>query len=107
MSAAIVIFIVIVILAIALAEQAREWFRLRRMARSQKESMPTDIIDIFQEIGISPTQETDKEWSSACPFCGGVDRCRIWPEKQNGRGHYWCRLCDAQGDGLQLQKERV
>lgn len=33
MSAAIVIFIVIVILAIALAEQAWEWARLGRMAR--------------------------------------------------------------------------
>lgn len=102
---------IVLALALALAEQAREWIRLGRMAqaqdRSQKEIMPTDIIDIFHTIGIIPIQNADKEWSSACPFCGGIDRCRIWPEKQNGRGHYWCRLCGAQGDGIQLQKEFV
>jgi predicted RNA-binding Zn-ribbon protein involved in translation (DUF1610 family) len=39
-----------------------------------------------------------KEWSSACPNCGGdpamdTDRFRYWPDT----GNYWCRQCGMSG----------
>jgi hypothetical protein len=36
------------------------------------------------------------EFAGACPFCGGTDRFRVWPEKDGGR--WWCRQCDKSGD---------
>lgn len=39
------------------------------------------------------------EWSGACPWCGGADRFRVWPEA--ARPHYWCRGCDQQGDTIE------
>ena len=41
------------------------------------------------------------EWAGPCPFCGGTDRFRVWPEQ----GRFWCRQCEAQGDAIAyLQK---
>jgi Zn ribbon nucleic-acid-binding protein len=34
-----------------------------------------------------------KEWSSACPSCGGEDRFLFWPNERN----YWCRQCELSG----------
>jgi hypothetical protein len=34
-----------------------------------------------------------KEWSSACPSCGGKDRFLFWPAK----GNFWCRQCELSG----------
>lgn len=34
------------------------------------------------------------EYAGPCPFCGGEDRFRVWPEE----GRYWCRGCDEKGD---------
>lgn len=65
----------------------------------------TGIIDLFRELGLSPIKKTAKEWASPCPFCGGTDRCSIWPEKQGGIGYYWCRQCNAEGNGIQLQQD--
>lgn len=42
------------------------------------------------------------EWAGPCPFCGGEDRFRIWPE--NGR--FWCRGCGKQGDAIDWLRER-
>jgi DNA primase len=42
------------------------------------------------------------EYSGACPFCGGNDRFRAWPES----GRYWCRSCDKAGDGIQYLREK-
>lgn len=67
--------------------------------------MPADIVDLFRELGFSPAKKTAKEWASACPCCGGKDRCSIWPEEQEGRGYYWCRQCDVKGDGIQLLRD--
>ena len=67
--------------------------------------MPADIIDLFRELGFSPAKKTAKEWASACPCCGGKDRCNIWPDEQEGRGYYWCRQCDVKGDGIQLLRD--
>lgn len=42
------------------------------------------------------------EYSGACPFCGGADRFRVWPES----GRYWCRNCEKAGDSIQWLRER-
>ncbi len=41
------------------------------------------------------------ELAGPCPFCGGKDRFRVWPDK----GRYWCRGCDAKGDEIQLLRD--
>lgn len=39
------------------------------------------------------------EYAGACPFCGGKDRFRVWPnDKTNPR--WWCRQCGKTGDAL-------
>lgn len=38
-------------------------------------------------------KKTAKEWSSACPTCGGEDRFLFWPDD----GNYWCRMCGING----------
>ena len=44
------------------------------------------------------------EYAGACPFCGGNDRFRVWPEEDGGR--YWCRNCGKAGDSIQWLRER-
>ena len=42
------------------------------------------------------------EYAGACPWCGGVDRFRVWPE----RGRYWCRNCGKHGDTIQYLRDK-
>ena len=35
----------------------------------------------------------------------GKDWFQIWPDEGEGRGHYWCRQCDAKGDGIQFLRD--
>jgi DNA primase len=42
------------------------------------------------------------EYAGACPFCGGRDRFRAWPEQ----GRYWCRQCGARGDAIDYLRRR-
>lgn len=44
------------------------------------------------------------EYAGACPFCGGVDRFRVWPNGSPAR--YWCRDCDATGDAINYVRAR-
>jgi DNA primase len=44
------------------------------------------------------------EWAGPCPYCGGKDRFRVWPEEGN-TGRFWCRFCGRSGDGLQLLRD--
>lgn len=44
------------------------------------------------------------EYAGACPWCGGRDRFRVWPEHDGGR--YWCRQCGKAGDSIQYLRER-
>ena len=44
------------------------------------------------------------EYAGACPWCGGEDRFRVWPERNGGR--YWCRGCGKTGDCIQWLRER-
>ncbi len=41
------------------------------------------------------------EYAGACPFCGGRDRFRVWPES----GRYWCRACGKSGDSINYLRE--
>jgi len=43
------------------------------------------------------------EYAGACPWCGGNDRFRVWPEDRGGR--YWCRACDKRGDAIQYLRD--
>lgn len=54
------------------------------------------------------------EYAGPCPFCGGRDRFRVWPDSDRPR--YWCRGCGRYGDvmrylhdhdGLSFREARV
>lgn len=38
------------------------------------------------------------EYAGPCPFCGGRDRFRVWPDSD--RPGYWCRGCGRHGDAM-------
>ncbi len=42
------------------------------------------------------------EYAGACPWCGGRDRFRVWPEQ----GRYWCRGCGRHGDTVQYLRDK-
>ena len=39
------------------------------------------------------------EYAGPCPWCGGRDRFRVWPDAD--RPGYWCRQCGKTGDAIQ------
>jgi DNA primase len=43
------------------------------------------------------------EYAGACPWCGGADRFRVWPNAN--KPGYWCRQCDRQGDAIQFLRD--
>ena len=45
------------------------------------------------------------EYAGPCPWCGGRDRFRVWPEHPSGRSRWWCRRCDRRGDGIDLLRD--
>ena len=62
------------------------------------------MLDAYQQDGYRPRREASTnggEYSGPCPFCGGEDRFRIWPEA----GRYWCRRCERKGDLLRYLNE--
>lgn len=64
-----------------------------------------NVLDLVRGRGFSPKHEAGTkggEWSSPCPDCGGEDRFRVWPEKDGGRGEWWCRQCDEAGDLIEF-----
>lgn len=44
------------------------------------------------------------ELMGPCPWCGGEDRFRVWPEEGES-GAFWCRQCDRKGDGIQFVRD--
>lgn len=38
------------------------------------------------------------EYAGPCPWCGGRDRFRVWPELDGGC--WWCRQCGRSGDTI-------
>lgn len=45
------------------------------------------------------------EYAGACPFCGGKDRFRVWPD-DGDRGRWWCRQCQRSGDAVDYLRAR-
>ena len=43
------------------------------------------------------------EYAGPCPFCGGRDRFRVWPDSD--RPGYWCRGCGRHGNALQYLRD--
>ena len=44
------------------------------------------------------------EYAGPCPHCGGTDRFRVWPA-DGETGAFWCRQCEASGDGIDYLRE--
>ncbi len=62
------------------------------------------LLELLQEDGLEPKRAASTgggEYASPCPFCGGKDRFRAWPEK----GRWWCRQCGKSGDVIQYFRE--
>jgi DNA primase len=55
-----------------------------------------DIKELLDNDGIKLTKQSHREFSGACPWCGGRDRFRVWPDENGGR--FWCRGCGKGGD---------
>lgn len=39
---------------------------------------------------VANTQKDGPEYAGSCPFCGGTDRFRVWPNHRTGRGRWRC-----------------
>lgn len=46
------------------------------------------------------------EYAGPCPFCGGKDRFRVWPNHPSGKGRWWCRQCGRHGDAIDFLRQR-
>lgn len=63
-----------------------------------------NILDLLKADGFTVTRKASTsggEYASACPWCKGIDRFRVWPEE----GRYWCRGCDRKGDAIQYLRD--
>lgn len=61
------------------------------------------ILDLLIEKGITTKKVASTgggEYASPCPGCGGDDRFRVWPDKREGNGSFWCRQCGESGDTI-------
>lgn len=66
-----------------------------------------NILDLVQSDGFMVTRVASTnggEYASPCPFCGGNDRFRCWPEQGEG-GRWWCRQCGRSGDVIQYLRD--
>ena len=62
------------------------------------------ILDLLEQDSFNPTRKASTsggEFACGCPWCGGKDRFRIWPEQSR----YWCRGCNRKGDGIQYLRD--
>ncbi|WP_022670853.1 CHC2 zinc finger domain-containing protein [Hippea alviniae] len=63
-----------------------------------------NLLNLLEQDGFNPKRvaSTDGgEYACPCPFCGGEDRFRVWPEKDR----FWCRQCNAKGDSIEYLKK--
>ena len=60
------------------------------------------IWELLERRGFSLKKKTAKEYSTACPFCGGTDRFIVWPEENRAQ---CIRGCGWKGDDIQLLRE--
>ena len=66
-----------------------------------------NILDLLQADGNVVTRVATTqggEYAGPCPFCGGNDRFRTWPE-QGEYGKWWCRQCGRSGDAIQYLRD--
>lgn len=66
------------------------------------------LLSLYQGEGLEARRSAGTgggEYSGPCPWCGGRDRFRVWPE-QGESGRYWCRQCGKAGDSIQYLRER-
>ena len=63
----------------------------------------TDLRSLVeQEVEVRRVSATNGgEHASPCPWCGGTDRFRLWPEQRR----YWCRQCGRKGDAIQFLRD--
>lgn len=59
------------------------------------------LVELMQELGISPKKTSATEFHSSCPNCQGKDRFVIWPQTER----FWCRRCGKSGDLIQFCRD--
>ncbi len=62
------------------------------------------FLEVIEEDGGNLRQVASThggEYAGPCPWCGGRDRFRAWPES----GRWWCRQCGRQGDVIQYLRD--
>ena len=69
-------------------------------------------IDLLGRVGRDVTAELKRmsstnggEYASPCPWCGGRDRFRVWPNA-DPVPRFWCRQCERNGDAITYVMER-
>jgi len=64
-----------------------------------------DLLDVLErDTRLRRVSRRDGgEWAGPCPFCGGDDRFRVWPEAEPPR--FWCRRCGRRGDAISYLRE--
>ena len=61
------------------------------------EEKPAILPIVERETNLKKVGRTHGgEYAGPCPFCGGRDRFRVWPEQCR----FWCRGCGASGDSI-------
>jgi DNA primase len=73
--------------------------------------MDTGHINLLEIIGrdtkLKKAASTNGgEWAGPCPFCGGRDRFRVWPQPADGKPRFWCRQCECSGDAIDYVMHR-
>lgn len=71
--------------------------------------MTTQTADLYTLIGQDTVLRKAAgthggEYQGACPFCGGKDRFRVWPN--DTKSGWWCRMCEKGGDAIQYLREK-
>jgi replicative DNA helicase len=57
----------------------------------------TEVVETESGVILTKKANTDGgEFAGACPFCGGKDRFRVWPQTDK----FWCRGCNQKGDSI-------
>jgi DNA primase len=66
-----------------------------------------NVLDLaFGHVKLKKVSGTNGgEWQGPCPACGGDDRFHVWPEQNEGKGAYWCRVCGKTGDNIQYLRD--
>jgi DNA primase len=67
--------------------------------------MPDLLGIIGRDVVLKRVASTNGgEWAGPCPWCGGKDRFRVWPNAPRPR--YWCRQCGRKGDAIQYLRDK-